>query len=233
VGELPVRSPRNQQPQSQPSPPRSRLAPAQAPERPTRIARICRDRAVPSARCDTDSPRGFFVRFKQFASARFHSIEECAQLYLVLAFDALSPVDFIQPNPDFPNQRHAAQIANVRALLDPLRQREPIIRRELGGFGFEFFDVHGAKIPRSVATTEAKSDGRSSAMRTSRRRRMQTARDGVSPPISRPNGVWVRGEGIPIVTERLCSKREISLDKFIGFTYSSSSGGGVVSSGDN
>ena len=57
---------------------------------------------------------------------------------------------------DFPDEGRAAQLPDVPALLNPLRERETVHRRELCGFGFEFFDGHGRKLPRSLATVTGK-----------------------------------------------------------------------------
>ncbi len=96
------------------------------------------------------SPCEFLLRFERFATACFHQVEKRAQFHLVLAFDAVAPIDFIQPDLDLANERQAAQIANVMTLLDPLRERETFIRRQLGSLGFELFDGHGGSVAFSA-----------------------------------------------------------------------------------
>jgi hypothetical protein len=81
------------------------------------------------------------------------------QFRIVLALDALPTIKLIETDLNFPNESRAAQLANVLVLLDPLRERKTIIRRELGGFGFEFLDVHGGKIPHPITTAKAKPRG--------------------------------------------------------------------------
>ena len=65
-------------------------------------------------------------------------------------------IKLVETDLNFPNERRAAQLANVLVLLDPLRERKTIIRWKLGGFGFEFLDVHARKIPRFIARANRK-----------------------------------------------------------------------------
>ena len=65
-------------------------------------------------------------------------------------------IKFIKADLNFADERRMAQLADVLIPLDPLRERKTIIRRELGGLGFEFFDVHGGKLPRSIARAKGK-----------------------------------------------------------------------------
>ena len=90
------------------------------------------------------------------ASAGLHSVHERAQFRIVLALDAISAVELIQPDLNFPNEGRAPQLPDVPALLNPLREHETVNRRELCRFSFEFFDSHARKLPRSLATATGK-----------------------------------------------------------------------------
>jgi len=77
-------------------------------------------------------------RVEQLASASLHTVEEGTEFRIVLALDALPAIKLIEADLDFPNERRAAQFANVLIPFDPLRECKPITRRKFGGLGFEF-----------------------------------------------------------------------------------------------
>ena len=65
----------------------------------------------------------------------------------LVRFDQFSSIRLADAVLDITNQFFAAQRAHIFSLLDPFRECEPIVRRQLCGFALELLDGHGQKMP--------------------------------------------------------------------------------------